>query len=210
VGRLGAERDAPAGEVDDGAEHESAGEHGGHRQHGAGPRRSHDHHDQGDAVGDGERAEVPGAVGGGVVGEEVGDRRDQHLDGDHGEQHPQHAPRRGAVGSGRQAPDASRQVGDGARRAERAAGAGAGAGVGERAARRAVRQVGVDEPGVDAGILAVEARRDRVTPTVAARRDLRGHGNQVAGPVAPVPGDRDRSRDVSVPRSAVGAATLSG
>ena len=64
---LADERDTAVDEVDDGGDHQGAGEHGGDRQHRAGPRRPDGDDEQPDAVGRGERAEVAGGVGARVV-----------------------------------------------------------------------------------------------------------------------------------------------
>ena len=146
----------PLAEVDHRRDHERSDEDRGDGQHRAGPGRAGDDDEETHAVGDGEGAEVPGGVGGRrlLVAEQGGHGHDDDLHGDDGEEGPhdsstsRHGRRRRR--RGRRAARDRAGAGDASRGVATARCRG-----GEVPARRAAPEVGVDEPLVDASVLAV-------------------------------------------------------
>jgi len=188
---LADERDHAVDEVDDGGDDEGAGEHHGHRQHRAGAGRAGGDDEQPDAVGGREGAEVAGGVRPAallVAEDQRRQREGDDLDGDDEQQRPHDAPRRGPVGERDGLADAVRQIGELGGHAEPLTGSGGNGGRREGPARRAALEVGGDQRAVDARVLAVEARRDRVAPAVAV------HASKVARSRRAVPGLARRHR----------------
>jgi hypothetical protein len=177
------EGDAALGEVDHGGDHQRSGENCRDGEHRAGPGRAGDDHEKSHAVRNRERTEVPGRVRGRcpLVAEKSRDGHDDDLDRDDGEKGAHHRRRRGAVGYDGGANHSRRQIGR--RRWRRGAPSGPGCcRRGEVPAFPTAPEMGVDQPLVDAELLAVGACRDGLTPSLAR------HGGQVARRSPAVPG----------------------
>ena len=205
----------PSSQVDDGRDQQGAGEHGGDREHGAGARRADDDDQQAHAIRSREGAEMAGVVRRRrrlVAEHELRQREHDDLDCDDGEEGPHDAPAAGAVGERGQLRHAAGDVGHGRRRRHALAAvhlAGIG---GERPATGAALEVGVQQAGVDAGVLAVEraemASRQRShctsTESLAAAGGSRWIGRRTAGIMSAV--RRTLQRYVDATREGDGVA----